>query len=664
MAAEGCATHGENKENAHAVSRRRTRRSRVDCELESTPRKSKRVLIDMALDDDPLMLPSGKSVESPPRRKTSPRDVVSASFSLDDGEDDDEDGPKSLRPAVDADKRPTRHVSSLVSRYALHLHPDSKMSSAERMALQRAGLSDVIFVDGLRRFWAVNRSDFSALGPSFDTQFMGHRHCVVRHHEGRLFIERCSKGSVRVNDVKLEMHLPKALHRGDVVTVVNRSTVTLKYLVSHSFVRLPKMRRHRADKNRTIAVCAAAPLIGMDRQGNHHPIPDIPVERHFDVIQHHAAPRAIHVKSRVATWMDLRSLLTWGCRVLHFMGQGSDSTVYLEDHLGMVHPVSYATLLQMLDVGGPTLQLVVLSYTPARPLANVFLAHGVPHVVAVHDSACLTTFYAALTSGLDVQTSVDRANEGVTNGSSSMSSLSQPSAALTLYTAPAVSGPNAPFRWVKGAKAACSSSRHLTPSFRRHAALPPLSTHFTHRQADVFRICEYLASKARLVTVAGRAGVGKTEVGIAVAHRVDQRHHILGVGSRMVFSFVSTLIQAAPMDGTCLWSFVRKRTHTHTTRLHKWPTLIVLDGCDPWLHQDGFRALLHDWFKTSPTLQVLLTARGGVTTTHKIAHVTEEVYILDDAVASSQASTIEASSQVAEKEPKLHARFQTLAIEC
>ncbi|RLO07580.1 hypothetical protein DYB28_009564, partial [Aphanomyces astaci] len=68
----------------------------------------------------------------------------------------------------------------------------------------------------------------------------------------------------------------------------------------------------------------------------------------------------------------LHSLLSWGCQVLHFLGQGNHEHVYLEDHLGLVHPLTYVDFFGMLEVTSTaskrTLKLVVLSYTPSRKL--------------------------------------------------------------------------------------------------------------------------------------------------------------------------------------------------------------------------------------------------------------------------------------------------------
>ncbi|RHY93777.1 hypothetical protein DYB37_000884 [Aphanomyces astaci] len=114
---------------------------------------------------------------------------------------------------------------------------------------------------------------------------------------------------------------------------------------------------------------------------------------------------------------------------------------------------------------------------------------------------------------------------------------------------------------------------------------------------------------------------------------VDSRHSILGFGHRIVCGFVSAFMQkrASESGNFCMWTYVRKVTRTHsTTNTTKWPSLIVLIGCDPWLADEhtsaGFRAMLQTWLDATAHLKVVLTATTAVTSTHKLQHIAEDMY--------------------------------------
>ncbi|ETV73741.1 hypothetical protein, variant 1 [Aphanomyces astaci] len=588
----------------------------------------------------------------------------------------------------------------IVSCFYLHLDPEAKLPTGVRSRLQKHQLAHFAFGGGKLKSLKLGRDMFGSAVETLNTRRLGRNHCKLTHERGTLYVERCSPGSVVVNGVHLEQHRRVALRCGDKVALLEKPTLSLVYVVSRKFYLLQASRRSipRHDRTHTIAVCAAAPLVGLDRQGNLHPIPELEVERHLAIIRECTAHRpCVHVKLHVATWPALHSLLSWGCQVLHFLGQGNHEHVYLEDHLGLVHPLTYVDFFGMLEVTSTaskrTLKLVVLSYTPSRKLVNAFVAHGVPHVLVVNNPNCLSAFYTALTGGHSVQQSVNKSLAAVGYVASTAPSLvdatpSDPNPPpLQLY--PGGLHDEIIFRRKVGSSDPYKAPMPAGATIGRRSSreLPALPPSAESRPADVFRLCELLATNSRLVTITSTLNDVDTEVAIALAHRVDSRHSILGFGHRIVCGFVSAFMQkrASESGNFCMWTYVRKVTRTHsTTNTTKWPSLIVLIGCDPWLADEhtsaGFRAMLQTWLDATAHLKVVLTATTAVTSTHKLQHIAEDIYPLENHSSdvsdeptphlktspASDAALVSSSQEVpllrpADKE-ELNARFQTLAL--
>ncbi|RHY29776.1 hypothetical protein DYB32_004861 [Aphanomyces invadans] len=403
-----------------------------------------------------------------------------------------------------------------------------------------------------------------------------------------------------------------------------------------------------------------------------------------------------------------------GCVSVNGVRLGNHEHVYLEDHLGMVHPLPYVDLYTMLRKTGDDspkhVKVVVLAYTPSRKLGekrspewcqpssphrfwitsgclahvvNAFVALGVPNVLVVNNVDCITPFYTALTAGYTVQESVAKALTAVGYVTptlpSTVESLSCPS-----QESPTTPAAVPPLQLFPGG---LHDQVIFRPKVGDVSKAPMQATAKSPRTV----ICELLTSTPRLITIKGppKTGTtpphyaqvtdaprwnmaGKAATAILVAHRLEHRHGILGVGERIAFEYVLEVTQrhAAKKTTTVdLWTYVRQRTRTHTTDRSKWPTLIILVGCDAWLQDEsvsaGFRALLETWFDSIESLKVLITASTSVTAEHSPGHSYELDELRPRMAPHDNAVAPEAHASQPPTPPTkeaLNKRFQTLAL--
>ncbi|RHY28641.1 hypothetical protein DYB32_005809 [Aphanomyces invadans] len=111
--------------------------------------------------------------------------------------------------------------------------------------------------------------------------------------------------------------------------------------------------------------------------------------------------REVTLSVHFATSDSLRSLMTLGCRALHFSGHGSPQHLYFEDGLGTVHPIPINDLKNLCISKNSPLRLVVVqacyshnvgAFTRCNVfqvtwalswVATAFLSCGIPHVIAI-----------------------------------------------------------------------------------------------------------------------------------------------------------------------------------------------------------------------------------------------------------------------------------------
>jgi hypothetical protein len=132
--------------------------------------------------------------------------------------------------------------------------------------------------------------------------------------------------------------------------------------------------------------------------------------------------RDVSVHFDFATTDTLRTVLSLGCRALHFSGHGIPRGLCFEDGRGGLQVVRVAQLRDLLGAGGLSLQFVFVSACYSMEIGEAFVRAGVPHVVCVkvdtkiQDAAAIAftrAFYVAFLSGKTVKASFAIAKEAL-----------------------------------------------------------------------------------------------------------------------------------------------------------------------------------------------------------------------------------------------------------
>ena len=93
--------------------------------------------------------------------------------------------------------------------------------------------------------------------------------------------------------------------------------------------------------------------------------------------------RDVNVHFDFATTDSLRTVLSFGCRALHFSGHGIPKGLCFEDGRLGLHVVKVHQLKDLLGAGGLQLQFVFVSACYSMEIGEAFVKAGVPHVVCV-----------------------------------------------------------------------------------------------------------------------------------------------------------------------------------------------------------------------------------------------------------------------------------------
>ncbi|RHY26691.1 hypothetical protein DYB25_011253 [Aphanomyces astaci] len=141
-----------------------------------------------------------------------------------------------------------------------------------------------------------------------------------------------------------------------------------------------------------------------------------------DILTRHLPDKRIRARFEVATVDSFQSLLTaYHVKVLHFSGHGvgSQHELCFENGHGLTHKISRGDLHSLLTSSSNTsLQVVFVSSCHSEPVARVFEAAGVPHVIAVHSDSRIVDasardfakhFYLSLFAGKTVAASFQNA---------------------------------------------------------------------------------------------------------------------------------------------------------------------------------------------------------------------------------------------------------------
>ncbi len=164
-----------------------------------------------------------------------------------------------------------------------------------------------------------------------------------------------------------------------------------------------------------------------------------------------------------------------------------------------------------------------------------------------------------------------------------------------------------------------SETTHLRQSVharpRTHLALPPLPlplTSFIGRDALLDELQRQIAEPGcRLLTLVGPPGVGKTRLGLALAHRLQTHDHISAVfvslapltEARLVVPTIARLFDTQTPDNITLEALIGMIT----SRVQRRQLLLLLDNCE---HLPDALPAVATLLATCPAVRVLATSRS------------------------------------------------------
>ncbi|GAB9469286.1 hypothetical protein Gpo141_00006568 [Globisporangium polare] len=560
-------------------------------------------------------------------------------------------------------------------------------------------------------------------------------HCVVEcisephSHAMSVYITDKSTNGIRIDGIPLQKDKKHKLMDGQKITLLSsrQGGVLLGYVVEDPHVRgaqasgndAQNQRSHHQmmmdsqDKSQqgrdfqeyTLGVLFSSPLVGKDIQGKYHPIAELDVKREYSILKQslieaskyakrpavgldddgvntnmnaganlYQYPRQINVCAKFANTENFRTMVTIGCRALHFSGHGDEKHLYFEDGMGLVHPIPHSSLQELFSAGGgggeSPLRLAFVSACSSAPLAYAFVACGIPHVIGVRtnqkieDYAAIEftrSFYLALATGKSVGASFTIAQQAVAKSPNIRGPMEVAEKFLLLPEG----GDHSEiiFPLAAGEATAGGKGLELGPlKLKRYPKLwfddlPALCQGFCNRSVEVYKICLALmltqSRITRLVTICGEEGIGKTTVAHAVANYVGPR--ITSEGGVRIFS-VATLAQEEKdeqvgmvrrhismnnMGGAAkcrvlskLQALIKDHLAQHKARVdfHAQQLLLVLDGCDYLLRsevrRERFRVILSDLLTNNASLKIVLTACTSISTDGAVAGHGERVYAL------------------------------------
>lgn len=337
--------------------------------------------------------------------------------------------------------------------------------------------------------------------------------------------------------------------------------------------------------------------------------------------------RQLEVRVEPATTDSLRSLVTLGCRVLHFSGHGHPDFLPFENGRGGIHAVETHVLRQLFAAGGSTTtKLVVVSACHSKRSGQAFVDAGVPHIVAVdmdrlRDRAALSftrAFYLALISGKTVRQAFDIGRAAVA-GTPDLPAAQRESRKFLLLPEDA----DHDDRIFDSAPAGSLVDLTSAPVPNN---LPASPDHFRGRTVELYKLITSVLED-RLVTVTGPFGRGKSALAVAAGRYLADRRHFEGVvfvrmeywqGPAAVWQEVASVLRLSRRrsEGMNFWE-----------RMKNTPLLFILDNCEMVLERcrAAFYQFLRTLLEDTLYLRVMLTSSQSVGT---CCSVTERVHAI------------------------------------
>mmetsp|Transcript_14549 Transcript_14549/g.58078 ORF Transcript_14549/g.58078 Transcript_14549/m.58078 type:complete len:1257 (-) Transcript_14549:1342-5112(-) len=272
--------------------------------------------------------------------------------------------------------------------------------------------------------------------------------------------------------------------------------------------------------------------------------------------------RATHEATlRYATLDALRSVVTLGCRAIHFAGHGHPEFLCFEDGKGGAVAASNDALRRLVSAGGAGgVRLVVVNSCHSQRAGDAFAAAGVPHVVAVSTransdgrvsdraaTAFCRAFYLGVIAGRTVRQAFDigcAAAASINTAPVVAAAASSSSSAGRRNSAPTSGGmpPRAPTQQLAAAPAnvtyvllpenaphderifadAPPGALDVVMPARTPCNAPATPTYYLGRDRDLFCLVDAML-RHRLTTVAGSFGCGKSALAATAATYLAER---------------------------------------------------------------------------------------------------------------------------------------------
>jgi len=367
-----------------------------------------------------------------------------------------------------------------------------------------------------------------------------------------------------------------------------------------------------------------------DEKGNGFPVEKLDFETEsqklFDSLKE--ANKAIEVRVEAASTDYLRTLVTLGCRALHFTGHGNPDFLAFEDGKGGTQPIDAEILKELFEAGHTrNVQLVFVSACFSARAGEAFAAAGVPHVVAVrldtsvYDDSARTfarAFYLALFTGDTVKQAFDIGREAVGSAPGIPSAGEEKEKFLLL--------PEKTNHDVSIFDDIPTGSFKDVSRMRPRSNLPSIPEDFVGRARDQWQVIN-LVLQRRLVTIRGAPGIGKSALAIAVGAYLNERSvfsdgvffiRLRGVTSSEAIRFaIAGAFGITANNDEELIQFTTKHN-----------CLLVMDNCEDILRVNAnqFRSFLSELLQNSRHIKVLLTSReslgGG------LQGLSEQIYVL------------------------------------
>ncbi|KAF0689694.1 Aste57867_18877 [Aphanomyces stellatus] len=329
---------------------------------------------------------------------------------------------------------------------------------------------------------------------------------------------------------------------------------------------------------------------------------------------------------------EVADVVSHGCRALHFSGHGVPGKVIFESASCEAHFLSQQELKTLLLAGDQSspetaMRLVFVSACHSESVADAFVSAGVPHVVVVPkedkvlDQKAMEfskAFYTALLAGHSVLKSFE---------------IGQVQADIVTVA----DRHNSHFKLLGNGDHATSHLFSDIPPGRYDDLTPPLPINecdavaevFVGRSIEVHAVYTALAEGARMASITGDAGMGKTEIALQSCQYATDRHlfeHIFflrvrarppaaSLASYLLAQLAKTFGVDASDDVDSLCERIRDKLDGLKIADKRLSFLLVLDGCNLLFtphtmraQLPQFQAILSQLLRRVRSLSLLLTS--------------------------------------------------------